>query len=152
RLLECLMAALEPFDPPWRTEPEGLIAAAQRAGNEPPVLVTDELVNTLEACDVAHGVIVLDDLHYVDDPACHAFVALLLQRLGPRWTVAITARYEEPALRLARLRTLGELTDIGQAELKFSPNEVGALLAGAGLDQALADALHERTLGWAAGL
>src|SRR5690349_10208146 len=46
RLLECLMAALEPFDPPWRTAPEGLIAAAEAAGAaEPPVRVTDELVN-----------------------------------------------------------------------------------------------------------
>ena len=151
RLLECLMAALEPFDPPWRTAPEGLIAAAQRAGEQAPARVTDELVNTLEACDVAHGVIVLDDLHYVDDPACFGFLALLLQRLGPRWTLAITTRHE-PALRLARLRTLGELTDIGQAELQFSTDEVGALLAGAGLDAGVAPALHDRTGGWPAGL
>ena len=34
--------------------------------------------NTLEACDVAHGVIALDDLHHVDDPACLEFLELLL--------------------------------------------------------------------------
>ena len=33
RLLECLVAALEPFDLPWRIAPEGLIAAAARAGD-----------------------------------------------------------------------------------------------------------------------
>ncbi|HEV8315064.1 MAG TPA: AAA family ATPase, partial [Burkholderiaceae bacterium] len=151
RLLECLMAALEPFDPPWRTAPEGLIAAAQRAGDQPATTVVDELVNALEACDVAHGVIVLDDLHHLDDPACLGFVALLLQRLGVRWTMALTARHE-PALRLARLRALGELADIGQAQLQFTRDEVSALLAGAGHDANLADALHARTGGWAAGL
>jgi len=36
------MAALEPFDPPWRTAPEGLIAAAQRAGDQPATAVVDE--------------------------------------------------------------------------------------------------------------
>ncbi|MEW6704004.1 MAG: LuxR C-terminal-related transcriptional regulator [Pseudomonadota bacterium] len=151
RLLECLMAALEPFDLPWRTAPEGLMAAVERAGDQPPTQVTDELVNTLQACDVAHGVIVLDDLHHVDDPACLSFLALLLQRLGTRWTVAITARHE-PALRLARLRALGELADIGQAQLQFSRDEVAELMAAAGHDAAQAERLHERTGGWPAGL
>src|SRR5512134_283303 len=46
RLLECMVAALEPFDPPWRTAPEALVARvtesvqAQRD-------VAAELINTL---------------------------------------------------------------------------------------------------------
>src|SRR6185295_18129762 len=32
RLLECLVAALEAVDPPWRTAPEGLIARAMQGG------------------------------------------------------------------------------------------------------------------------
>ena len=151
RLLECLMAALEPYDPPWRTSPEGLVTAAQQGGEQATNAVVDELVNTLEACDVPHGVIVLDDLHHVEDPACLAFIDRLLARLGPRWTIAATTRHE-PALRLVRWRAAGELLDIGQEQLQFSPAEVRALVAPAGFDEAQAASLHERTGGWAAGL
>jgi LuxR family maltose regulon positive regulatory protein len=151
RLLECLVAALEAFDPPWRTAPEGLIATAAQAGDHARQEVVDELVNTLEACDIAHGVIVLDDLHHVDDPQCLAFLELWLQRLGARWTAALAARHE-PALRLARLRATGELADVQQAQLQFTRDEARELLAGAGLDGRAAAALYERTAGWPAGL
>lgn len=151
RLLECLIAALEPYDPPWRQAPEGLAAAAALAGDRARQALVDALVNTLEACEVPHGVIVLDDFHHVDDPACLAFVDLWLQRLGTRWTLAIASRHEPP-LRLARLRAAGELAEIRQAALRFGPEEARALLGACGLDPAAADALYARTDGWAAGL
>ncbi len=151
RLLACLTAALEPFDPPWRTSPEGLAAAAVRPGAEAQQAVADEIVNTLDACEVAHGVIALDDLHHVGDPACLVFLEHWLQHLSPRWTVAIAARHEPP-LRLARLRARGLLADFREAQLRFGRDEVRELAAGAGLDAGTADALHARTAGWAAGL
>jgi LuxR family maltose regulon positive regulatory protein len=150
RLLECLVAALEPFDPPWRTAPEALIVSAQggeRARGE----VVDELVNTLEACDVAHGVVVLDDVHHVDDPACLAFLERWLQRLGARWTVALAARHE-PALGLARLRAAGEVAELRQSRLEFTRDEARELLARAGVEAGAIDALYDRTAGWPAGL
>ncbi|MBI5718396.1 MAG: transcriptional regulator [Burkholderiales bacterium] len=151
RLLECLMAALEPFDPPWRTAPEGLIAAALgTAGEALPAMVV-ELVNTLEACAAARGVIVLDDVHHLRDEPGLRFVDLLLLHLGPRWRLALTARHE-PALRLARLRAGGELQDFREEQLRFSEAESRVLLTGAGLDAAAAAALHRRCAGWPAGL
>ena len=151
RLLESLVAALETFDPPWRSAPEGLVAAATLGGERGRRPVIDELVNTLEACDVVHGVIVLDDLHHVDDPACLEFLELLLQRLGERWTMAITARHE-PALRLARFRAAGDLAELRQDRLRFTREEARALLAGGGVEADATDALYERTAGWPAGL
>jgi LuxR family maltose regulon positive regulatory protein len=148
RLLECLFAALEPFDPPWRSAPEALVAAAA----EPQALraVATELINTLDACDVVHGVIVLDDLHRVTEPAWFVFLDLLLERLSPRWTMAVASR-DEPPLALARLRARGELAEFRQHDLAFERGEVQSLLAAAGgLDGA--DALFERTRGWPAGL
>ncbi len=150
RLLDCLIAALEPYDPPWRTAPEGLIAAATRPGGQSLNDVADEIVNTLDACEVPHGVIVIDDLQHISDPACLGFLDRWLQRMSPRWSVALAARHE-PALRLGRLRAAGELADFGEAQLKFGRDEVRQLLAGT-LDEAAADALHARTAGWAAGL
>ncbi|MFL6662132.1 MAG: transcriptional regulator, partial [Rhizobacter sp.] len=68
RLAACLVAALEPFDLPWRTSPEALVAAqdGQRAARQ--VLVS-ELLNALAATDVPRGLIVLDDAHRIADPA-----------------------------------------------------------------------------------
>lgn len=151
RLLECLMAALEPFDVPWRTAPEGLIGAATRPAPDALPKMVAELINTLDACELPHGVIVFDDLHHVTDEACLRFVDLLLQQLTPRWTVAITARHE-PSLRLARLRASGELIEFREQQLRFDDGETQALLTGAGLDAATARLMHTRTGGWAAGL
>jgi LuxR family maltose regulon positive regulatory protein len=151
RLLDCLVTALEPWDPPWRTAPEAFVSAAADATPRERRAMADEVINTLDACDVEHGVIVVDDLHRIDDPAVFAFIDHLLERLTPRWTLALTSRHDPP-LALARLRAAGELTEIRQADLRFAADEARQLVAGAGLDPALADALVQRTQGWAAGL
>ena len=151
RLLQCLWQALEPFDLPWRTSPEGLSAMATGGNAQQQREAADALVNTLEACELAHGVIALDDLHHVDDAQTLAFLDRLLSRLGERWTLAIATR-QEPALRLARLRAMELLTELRGAELQFSREEALAMLLPAGLDAAAAEALHRRTQGWPAGL
>lgn len=151
RLLQCLWQALEPFDLPWRTSPEGLSAMAAGGNAQHQREAADALVNTLEACELAHGVIALDDLHHVDDAQTLAFLDRLLSRLGERWTLAIATR-QEPALRLARLRAMELLTELRGAELQFSREEALAMLLPAGLDAASAEALHRRTQGWPAGL
>lgn len=151
RLLECLVAALEPYDLPWRTDPEALIAAAGRAGAATGRPVVAEIINTLDACDVPHGVMVFDDLHRVDDPAWFAFLDLLLERLSPRWTVAVAAR-ADPPLALARLRAMGELAEFRLADLAFGREEVQALAAASGVPPEVGEVLLERTQGWAVGL
>jgi LuxR family maltose regulon positive regulatory protein len=149
RLLECLVCALEPFDLPWRTAPEALVAAAGSAAQRKAVAA--ELVNTLDACDVPHGAIVIDDLDRIDDAAIFEFLDLLLQRLSPRWTLTVASR-SEPPLALARLRALGEIAEFRQADLAFDTSEVHALVAASGLPVEIAEPLHRRTQGWPAGL
>ena len=151
QLLECLAAALEPWDPPWRVAPEALVAAAGDASPRERLALADALINTLDACEVEHGVIVVDDLHRVADPAVYAFLDHLLERLTPRWTLALTSRFEPP-LALARLRAAGDVAEFRQADLRFGTDEARSLVAGAGLDATLADTLVQRTDGWAAGL
>ncbi len=73
RLLECMLAALEPFDPPWRTAPESLVSRVGRASSEEQRTLAAEIINTLDACEVAHGIIAFEDVHRVDDPAFFAF-------------------------------------------------------------------------------
>ena len=52
RLLQCLWQALEPFDLPWRTSPEGLATMATSRDPRQQQQAADTLVNTLEACEL----------------------------------------------------------------------------------------------------
>lgn len=157
QLFNCLVAALEPFDLPWRTSPEALIAAAASAEDTttgraaPQRAMVSELINALDACEVPHGVIMVDDLHRVEHPGVYEFIDRLLERMTPRWTLAIASR-EAPPIALARLRAAGEVAEFTLDALRFDADETRALAAAAGLDADAAQALHERTAGWPAGL
>ena len=148
RFLNCLVWALEPFDPPWRSEPDALIAVAvdERAHRR---AATAGLVNALEGTDVPRGIVVLDDAHRIADPAVFEFLGLLLERLPQHWGLVIASRIEPP-LPLARLRARDELAEFRQSDLSFTREEVEALVGtGGGLD---AGQLLARTGGWPAGL
>jgi len=151
RLLECLLAALEPFDLPWRVAPEGLLAAALGSDPRGRQQAVDDLVNALGATELLRGTIVIDDLHHLADEAAHDFLARLVERLAPQWTLVLSTR-EAPAGLLARAAGAGELARFEEADLRFSADEVQAWFAGLGLDAGAARALHARTAGWAAGL
>ena len=152
-LLACLCAALEPLDPPWRTDPEALVAMAGGSRSDRRA-VTSELLNTLAACDVERGLIVVDDAHRIRDPAVFEFLDLLLERLPPQWGVVLSTR-TEPPLALARLRAHDELAEFRERDLRFDLDEVRALLPQlpAHVDPASTSRrLLERTQGWAVGL
>ncbi|PZP27427.1 MAG: transcriptional regulator [Roseateles depolymerans] len=150
RLLDCLFAALEPFDLPWRTAPEGLRDAALRGGDEL-LRVADVMLNTLDASDAPRGLIVLDDVHHLADAASLQFLDRWLARLGERWHLVLSAR-QEPALRLARRRASGGLVDVAATQLALDAMEVAQIAAALGQDTATAQRLFERSGGWPAGL
>ena len=151
RLLECMLAALEPFDPPWRTAPESLVSRVGRASSEEQRTLAAEIINTLDACEVEHGIIAFEDVHRIDDATFFAFLDLLIERLSPRWSIAITSR-TDPPLALARLRARDELAEFRQLQLQFARDDARRLAAEAGLDEAIADRLFDRTQGWPAGM
>ncbi|MEO8309715.1 MAG: LuxR C-terminal-related transcriptional regulator [Caldimonas sp.] len=155
-LLACLIAALEPLDPPWRTDPEALIAAAGGSRSDRHSVAT-QLLNVLAACDVERGLIVLDDAHRVSDAAVFEFLDLLLERLPPHWGVVVASRTDPPLASLARLRAHGELAEFRQRDLRFTLEEVRALLPAVDGDgslerEATSQRLYQRTHGWAVGL
>jgi LuxR family transcriptional regulator, maltose regulon positive regulatory protein len=149
RFLSCLFAALEPFDLPWRVEPDALIAAAVSADGDPRAVAT-VLLNALAASEVVRGVIVVDDAHRISDQSVFGFLDLLLERLPSHWGVVISSRMDPP-LAIARLRAQDELLELRQRDLRFVHDEVRALVAANG---GIGDAakLLRRTGGWAAGL
>lgn len=157
QLFSCLVAALDPFDLPWRTAPDALIASALAGGDDPVRQqkalrnMAAELINALDAAEVPHGVIAVDDLHRVDNPAVFRFLDLLFERFTPRWTLAVATR-EEPPIALHRLRARGELADFQFHDLRFDAAQTREVVSLAGLDDRAAEALFERTDGWPAGL
>ena len=95
----------------------------------------------------------LDDLHVVDNVACrrslHRFVSMVPN--GVR--VSIASRQSAP-IPLARMRSGGDLVEIGASDLALSVSEARQFLTGldATLDESHVDLLIARTEGWPAGL
>ncbi|HEU6445854.1 MAG TPA: LuxR C-terminal-related transcriptional regulator [Gaiellaceae bacterium] len=98
-------------------------------------------------------VLVLDDLHAVENPSCLDVLAELVQFIPAGSQIAAASR-EEPALPLARWRAQGQTEEIGVADLRLNEQEAELLLAAAGVELAPSELseLTERTEGWPAGL
>ncbi|MGH3173093.1 MAG: hypothetical protein ACRDPF_04410, partial [Streptosporangiaceae bacterium] len=96
----------------------------------------------------------LDDYHLVGSEPVHASLGFLLEHLPPGLHPVLASR-ADPPLALARLRARGQLTELRDAELRFTAGEAADVLretSGAELPDAAVMALVTRTEGWAAGL
>jgi LuxR family maltose regulon positive regulatory protein len=99
-------------------------------------------------------VLVLDDYHALSDGAIHRAMAFLLDHLPANMHLVIASR-TDPPLPLARLRVRGQMSELHEADLRFTPDEVTTFLSQAmGFDLSPSDvaALEARTEGWIAGL
>jgi LuxR family maltose regulon positive regulatory protein len=115
-------------------------------------------VTAVEQRDCQHVaeevVLVLDDYHLIQAPQVHQSFEFLLAHLPTPLRLVLAAR-ADPPLPLARLRAGGQLTELRERDLRFSPQEAAELLrAAVGLDlpAAAVAALADRTEGWVAGL
>jgi LuxR family transcriptional regulator, maltose regulon positive regulatory protein len=130
------------------------VAALLQGVQQPPLeAVLTVMVNELVALP-DEVVLVLDDYHLVEAPSVHDSLAFLLQRLPPGLRLVLASR-GDPPLPLARLRARGQLTELREADLRFTAEETAALLREATGLELPADsvaALAARTEGWVAGL
>ncbi|MFE6178181.1 LuxR C-terminal-related transcriptional regulator [Streptomyces sp. NPDC056464] len=97
--------------------------------------------------------VVLDEYDRISAPEISRQLEFVLHHAGPGLRLVIVTR-NEPLLPLHRYRTAGAMTEIRNAELAFTPEETVSLLERHGLRLPVpaADALVDRTGGWAAGL
>jgi LuxR family maltose regulon positive regulatory protein len=145
----------------WTLVTTALLRTASSKGGSPadlraPADVDEEYVaRLLSSLGPGRGpvVLVLEDLHEVQDQEALRGLDLLLTMLPEGFRVVLIAR-SDPALSLHRLRVAGELSEIRQSALAFDREEAVALLAqhGVALDDPEVDRLVERTEGWAVGL
>ncbi len=97
--------------------------------------------------------LVLDDLHELRSSEGLRQLKLLLMRAPAELRFVLVTR-RDLRLGLARLRLVGDMSEIRADDLRFSLDDARALFETAGVpvaDSAL-ELLHERTEGWAAGL
>jgi LuxR family maltose regulon positive regulatory protein len=123
----------------------------------PPLPSTDLafLAEVVDALDELPGpvVLVLDDLHEINDPQPLRGLQVLVRQQPAGLRLVLSSRCA-PELPLARLRLADQLVEMRVEELKFSLAEARALFAVAGATVS-PDGLHrlvDETEGWAVGL
>ncbi|MGH1548313.1 LuxR C-terminal-related transcriptional regulator [Leifsonia poae] len=99
------------------------------------------------------AVLVIDDLHLIDDVECRAALSVLADNVPAGSQLVLSGR-SAPPVRVPRLRAEGRLLEFGAADLALSPEEAAGLLRAAGVDaspEQIRD-VYLRTEGWAAGV
>jgi LuxR family transcriptional regulator, maltose regulon positive regulatory protein len=117
-----------------------------------PTAVVAHLLNDLDSGPDSPGVLVVDDLHVLDDDTA-ASLGLFLQHL-PAWLHVVLLSRREPKLPIDRLQARGQLVEIRFAELRFSHEESREMLARLApvLSEEEVEAAATHGAGWAAGL
>lgn len=157
--LAYLVAALERAQPGLMHETRAMLDAQPPPPVEAKLAV---LVNELAGCAGADPenplIIALDDFQLINAPEARDCVIFLTEHLPPVARLAIATR-SDPPLPLARMRARGQMIELRAADLRFTIEEAAEFLARgtAGLAEnsglrSTAEALTERTEGWAAGL
>src|SRR3954470_23678292 len=129
RFWDGIISALGRHRPGFGARPR---AALRSSGTSLTRTVVPLWVNEL-AADGEPVVLVLDDLHAVEDPETLRALAALVERAPASLHVAVTTR-RDPPLGLPRLRARGELTEVGARDLRFSDEDAASLLRALGAD------------------
>ncbi len=128
--------------------------SVEDAGRSLPL--ASHLARTLSLLDqVDHpSVLVIDDYHLIRHPLIHEALNDLVGHLTPATHLVLLSR-ADPPLPLARLRTLGAMTEIRARDLRFTAGEAAEFLQtimGLALTDDQVSVLERRTEGWVAGL
>lgn len=144
------LAAFQQVDGTIREKIQPLLSLQQ----QPPVkILLDELLNEL-ATPGGGWLLALDDYHLISNPQIHEMLEYFLDHQPAHVHLVIITR-QDPPLPLARLRARGQMTEIRARDLRFSPDEARRFFACSmklDLPEETANAIGERTEGWAVGL
>jgi LuxR family maltose regulon positive regulatory protein len=150
RFFSYLIAALQQVDPAIGTELQPIL----ETDADPPI---ERLLTALVNDIVATGgrfALILDDYHVIAEFKIHQALDFLFDHLPPGMHVVLISR-ANPPMPLGRLRVQGQLTEIREVDLRFTPDEAAAFMKdvmGLELSSAEIVSLEARTEGWIAGL
>lgn len=116
----------------------------------------DSLINDLVTALDDETMLVLDDYHTVDAfPEIRTLIERLILQRPPQLHVLLSTRIWPHIASLPILQARGELFEISETDLAFTPDEIGELFAAAyeyALSAREAQTLHTQTGGWAIAL
>jgi LuxR family transcriptional regulator, maltose regulon positive regulatory protein len=97
-------------------------------------------------------VLMLDDLHELQSPACHDVLQMMISAIPPGSQLAAASRCEQPLL--PRLRAAGDALEVGAEDLALDAAAVQQIFSNlqVGLAPKQAAAVTERTEGWPVGI
>jgi ATP/maltotriose-dependent transcriptional regulator MalT/DNA-binding SARP family transcriptional activator len=149
-----LVAALRIHQPAFGASTSALLR--EMATSAPSIdAVLDTFLRELSALPDDPTAFVFDDVHLVDDAAdVRDVFRELLARAPDRMSFVFASR-REPPIRLARLRALGEVAELGADDLRFDAVETERLFRETyqmPLEPSVLAELGRRTEGWAASL
>src|SRR5512132_900809 len=117
-----MVAAIRRIEPGFASSVE---PALRSAGGMVLDAIIPRILNELESFD-HELVLVLDDYHWVTDPACHESIALLVER-GPANVQLVVSSRTDPPIAFGRLRASGGLFELRAADLSFTEDEIAEL-------------------------
>jgi LuxR family maltose regulon positive regulatory protein len=150
RFLSYLIAAIDRVQSGFGDATSALMQSPQLPPWE---IILTTLLNEMAAIPTPF-LLVLDDYHTIQTPDIHQQIAFLLEHQPNRMHLVLVTR-EDPLLPLSRLRAGGQMLEIRQDELRFTPQECAEFLKdvmGIPLSEMEIAALERRTEGWIAGL
>ena len=147
-LLSYVAAALDAVEPVG----ERVFDALASPGSSVPGPVISALGFAFSSMTVP-VILVLDDLHVLDDHECWAALSVLADHVPPGSRLVLSGR-DAPVLGLARLRTADRILELGPRDLALTHEEASSLLRNAGVSVSEDDVaeLHWQAEGWPAGL
>jgi LuxR family transcriptional regulator, maltose regulon positive regulatory protein len=147
RFWRAVIAAVERLDPTFGVDARDIITLDGEVSADvlESLLVDESLIDRRIA-------LVIDDAHLVAPDALEQLGRLIARR--PANLRLILGSRTDPNIGLPRLRLEGLVAEIRDLDLRFSVDEVRAMLDRVGLGGADVDVddLHRRTEGWAAGV
>ncbi|MDD2759164.1 MAG: LuxR C-terminal-related transcriptional regulator [Methylomonas sp.] len=153
RLFVSLLGVLRKIPLEWPADPQMLASQVDSGGPGARAAVAG-LINALCSYRGERLLLIIDDLHRINDEGALRLLDAMIDRLPPEVGVVIGARVE-PELSLPRWRAHGELGELLAADLQFNETEAFAF-AGARLADTVSPELVQqalaRTQGWVAGL
>ncbi len=149
-----LVAAFRIHQPDFAPITHSMIREASAAIPSRDALL-DTFIRELGDLPAEPAALVFDDFHLVDDSQeARVIVRELLARAPERLTFVLISR-TTPSLPFARLRALGEVSELRTSDLRFAPDETERLFRetyALNLEPAVVAELSRRTEGWVASL
>ncbi|MDE3076173.1 MAG: tetratricopeptide repeat protein, partial [Chloroflexota bacterium] len=150
--LDYLVASIQARFPRFGADTRRVMAAADLRTDA--FAVIGALVNDVQEHIPDYFMVVLDDYHEVNDGPISELVDVLLQHIPDNFKLVISSR-TMPRLRLSRLAARSQAAGVGSNDLRFSLEEVRALMRGQRgitLTDKAAEELTNASEGWITGI